>query len=72
VVAPQQIIKKTKGQGFLHITYKTVSFTIRVNTWVEFGVLFGVKCELSVKIGKTIARKENLFGINFKVTIVKR
>jgi hypothetical protein len=59
MVAPQQIIKKNKGQGFffLHNTYKTVSFTICVNTWVEFGVLFGVKCEIKCKNWKTIAKK---------------
>jgi hypothetical protein len=34
--------------------------------------VFGLVCKLSVKIGKTIARKENLFGINLKVTIVER
>jgi hypothetical protein len=59
MVAPQQIIKKNKGQGFyIFYTYKTVKFYNKIGTEPSLGFLvFGIVCKLSVNIGKTIAKK---------------
>jgi hypothetical protein len=65
MVAPQQIIKKIKVRG-LHILHRKLSalqyVSARCRVW---GFVFGL-CKLSVKIGKTIAKRKNQFGFNFK------
>jgi hypothetical protein len=72
MVAPQQIIKKIKVRGFYILHNKNCQFYNICQHWVEFGVLFGFECKLSVKIGKTIAKRKTCSELTIKVTIVER
>jgi hypothetical protein len=71
MVAPQQIIKN-KGQGFyiFYITKLSVLQYVSALAWV-WGFVFGLVYKLSVKIGKTIAKRKTSLDLTLKVTIAK-
>jgi hypothetical protein len=58
MVAPQQIIKKNKGQGFTYFYIeKTVSFYNICQHMLSLGSVFGIVCKLSVKLKNYCKRK---------------
>jgi hypothetical protein len=59
--------KKIKVRGFYILLHRKLSsFTIRVSIGLCLGFCVWILCKLSVKIGKTIAKRKNRFGFKLK------